>query len=98
VFGVVQLERPPEVLSADRLRDLSPLLINGRLTAGGKHFAGLVARPSWNRLTKRQRQDAAESLAQALKAQGIDHAEVNAYKARAIQVDFGSVVFVDTKK
>jgi hypothetical protein len=97
-FGVVQLERPPEMLSADRLRDLSPLLINGRLTAGGKHFAGLVARPSWNRLTPRQRETAAESLAQALKAQGIDHAEVNAYKARAIQVDFGSVVFVDGGK
>jgi hypothetical protein len=98
VSGVLQLERPPEVLTAERLRDLSPLLINGRLTADGKHFAGLVARPSWNRMTPRQRQDAADSLAQALKAQGIDHAEVNAYKIRAIQVDFGSVVFVDASK
>jgi hypothetical protein len=97
-FGFMQLERPPEVLSVERVQALSPLLLNGRLTRGGKHFVGMIARPSWNRMTARQRQDAAETLARALSAQGIDHAEVLAYQTRAIQVDFGSVVFVDDGK
>jgi hypothetical protein len=95
VFGVVQLDRPPEVLSSDRVKDLSPLLLNARLTEGGKHLLGLVARPQWKRMTPRQRQTAAENFARALKARGIERADVLAYKARAIQVEFGSVVFVD---
>jgi hypothetical protein len=97
-FGFMQLGRPPEVLGPERVQALSPLLLTGRLTQRGKRFVGTIARPTWNRMTKRQRQDAAETLARALAAQGIDHAEVLAYQTRAIQVDFGSVVFVEDGK
>ena len=93
--GLVQLEQPPEVWSAPRLQALSPLLLEGRLTQHGKRFEALVARPSWQQLSPRQRQDLAGRLADALKKQGIEHAEVMAYKTPVIQVSFGSVVFVE---
>jgi hypothetical protein len=93
--GLVQLEQPPEVLAAPRLQGLSPLLLQGRLTQHGTRFEGAIARPSWVRLSPRQRLEAADSLAQALKMQGVEHAEVLAYKTPVIQVSFGSVVFVD---
>jgi hypothetical protein len=96
--GVISFERAPEVLTRESLQALSPLLINGRLTEGGKHFQGLISRPKWLRLTPRERQDEAGRLAQSLKSKGVDHAEVLAYKARAIQVDFGTVVYVDDAK
>ena len=96
--GVIELEKPPEVLSAPRLQDLSPLLLQGRLTQHGTRFEGSVARPIWQRLNQRERLDTAERFAQALKAQGIEHAEVVAYKTPIIQVSFGSVVFVDAPR
>ena len=77
------------------MQALSPLLLEGRLTQHGKRFEALVARPSWQQLSPRQRQDLAGRLADALKKQGIEHAEVMAYKTPVIQVSFGSVVFVE---
>jgi hypothetical protein len=94
--GFVRLNPTPDVLSKDRLHDLSPLLITGRLTEHGKHFDGLISRPSWVRLAPREREGAADDLARALKLHGVDHADLLAYKTRVIHIDFGSVVFVDT--
>jgi hypothetical protein len=96
--GILRFDHPPRPLDAERLHALSPLLQSAKLSADGKHLSGAVARPSWRRLSPRERQDAAHKLADALKAQGIDHAEVLAYKSRAIQVDYGSVVYVDDAK
>ena len=93
--GLVRLDKPPEVLSLERLQDLSPLLIGGRVTEGGKRFVGSMSRPKWRPLNARQRQNAASELAQALKARGIERADILAYKDPAIRVEFGSVVFVD---
>lgn len=94
-FGVLRTDAPVTVLTAERVTQLWPLLLDGRLSANGKHFEGTVARPVWNRMPARERRSAAETFAQALKAQGVDHAEVLAYKTRVVQIDFGSVVFVD---
>ena len=94
-LGVLRVTPAPEVLSTERVAKLSPLLLEGQLTDGGRRFAGTVARPTWNRMPARERKVAAETFAQALKAQGIDHGEVLAYKTRVIQVDYGSVVFVE---
>jgi hypothetical protein len=96
--GVIHVQQPAQVLTRDRLHDLSPLLIHGKLTQDGKRFEGGVARPAWFALSARERQDAAQVLAQRLKAKGVEHAQVLAYKDRAIQVEFGSVVFIDAAR
>lgn len=98
VLGFVQFESQPVALAPENLQALSPLLINGRLSEGGRRFQGLISRPNWHKLSPRERQEAAAKLAASLKAQGIDHAEVLAYKSRAIQVNYGSVVYVDDAK
>jgi hypothetical protein len=95
VLGVVHVEEPRTVLTPARVAQLSPLLLEGQLVDGGRRFEGVVARPIWKRMALRERQLAADKLAQALKAQGIEHAEVLAYKTRAIGIEYGSVVFVE---
>ena len=74
---------------------LGDATINGRLSADGKRLSGKVSRPSWQKLTPRERSLAAHELAKELKRRGIEHAELLAYRGRAIQIDFGSVVYVD---
>jgi hypothetical protein len=89
---------PPRPLADTELKQLSPLLLNGQLTQDGKRFSGLLARPEWRRLSPHERVAEAARLATALKQRGIDHAEVLAYKARAMQIDYGTVVYVDDAK
>jgi hypothetical protein len=95
VTDVVRFREPPRGLAQDVLRGLSPLLITARLSADGKRLSGSVSRPTWVKLSARERNQAAEHMADELKRRGIDHAELLAYKARAIQIDYGSVVYVD---
>ncbi|MET0390482.1 MAG: hypothetical protein ABW321_31205 [Polyangiales bacterium] len=95
VMGVLRFDQRPEVLPHTELLQLSPLLQTGQVTPDGKRFSGSLARPAWHRLTPRERTAEAVRFAAALKRRGIDHAEVLAYKTRALQVDYGTVVYVD---
>jgi hypothetical protein len=95
ITGVVRFDQAPKALPAFELRELSRFLLNGRVTSDGKRFMGLLSRPAWRSLSPRERTDEAVHFAQALKRHGIEHAEVLAYKARAIQVEYGTVVYVD---
>ena len=65
------------------------------ISADGKRMQGLVSRPAWRKLSARERLDAAEAIAGKLRERGIEHAELLAYKSRAIEIDFGAVVYVD---
>ncbi|HET8934781.1 MAG TPA: hypothetical protein VFN67_15130 [Polyangiales bacterium] len=95
VTGTVRLREPPQALTQAKLLELSPLLVNGRLSSDGKNLSGSLSRRNWVKLTPRQRTEAADAIASELKRRGIDHAELLAYKSRAIQIDYGSVVYVD---
>jgi hypothetical protein len=95
VTGVVKIDQAPQAVSDVELKSLSPLLVNGRVTRDGKRFMGLVSRPAWYRMSPRQRNDEAVRFAAALKRRGIEHAEVLAYETRALQIEYGTVVYVD---
>jgi len=95
VTGVLELKKAPAVVPANELQQLWPLLLDGHLTHDGKRFSGMIARPAWQKLTPRERTDQAVRLAALFKERGIEHAEVVAYKSRAIQIDYGTVVYVD---
>jgi hypothetical protein len=95
VTGVVTLHPAPQALKTVELQALSPLLLTGSVNAAGTHFAGLLSRPLWQRLDARSRVAAAGQLAQRLVKRGVQHAEVLAYKARAIEIKFGTVTYVD---
>jgi hypothetical protein len=95
VTDAVPWRQPPHVLMQATLHAVSPLLVSGRLSADGKRFSGSVSRPSWLKLTPSERGRAAESIASELKRRGIEHAQLMAYKERAIDIDFGTVVYVD---
>jgi hypothetical protein len=96
--GVVALHRRSRPVPALQLHELSPLLLRGTLNAAGTNFSGLVARPAWRQLAPRARLTAAEDLAKRLLDRGVKHAEILAYKTRAIQIDFGTVTYVDDAK
>jgi hypothetical protein len=96
--GVVRLQEAPEVLMPAELHALSALLLQGKLSAKRTHFEGSLARPAWQRLPVAERRAAAQALAANLERQGIHHAQVYAYKTRAIEVEFGGVVYVDDAK
>jgi hypothetical protein len=93
--GVVRLQEAPEVLMPAELHALSGLLLQGKLSAKRTRFEGWVARPAWQRMPAVERRSAAQALAANLERQGIHHAHVYAYKTRAIEVEFGGVVYVD---
>jgi hypothetical protein len=95
VTGVFDLQAPPRTIAVPELQSLSPLLLDGQLTADGKRFAGQLMRPAWLRLSAHERTAEAARLAAGMRQRGIDHAEILAYKAPAIRIDYGSVVFVD---
>jgi hypothetical protein len=95
VTGAVRLREPPKPLTQEALRALSPLLVNGRLSSDGKNLSGSLSRRTWVKLTPRERTQAADAMASELKRRGIDHAQLLAYKDRAIQIDYGAVVYVD---
>lgn len=95
VTGTLRVTDPPRALNAGLLQAVSPLLVSARLSSDGKRLRGRVSRPSWRRLSPRKRIEEAERIASELKQRGIEHAELLAYKNRAIQIDFGSVVYVD---
>ncbi|MEY4581632.1 MAG: hypothetical protein RL701_6335, partial [Pseudomonadota bacterium] len=97
-MGYLQWSVAPRALEGAELKELSPLLVTGRLTQDGKRFSGLLARPEWLRLSPNERVAEAARLANVFKRRGIDHAEVLAYKARAMQIDYGTVVYVDDAK
>ena len=96
--GVVHLQEPPVVLMPAELHSLSALLLQGKLSAKRTRFEGSVSRPAWRRLPAAERRAAAQALAVNLERQGIHHAQVYAYKTRAIEVEFGGVVYVDDAK
>lgn len=95
VTGAVQLREPPKPVAPQVLRSVSPLLLSARLSDDGKRLLGAVSRPNWRKLSPRQRIDAADEIASELRQRGIEHAELLAYKSRAIQIDYGTVVYVD---
>lgn len=96
--GVVELKPRPQVMKPLELQELSPLLVDGQLTRDGKRFTGTLSRPRWQKLSARERTMEAARLAEAFKQRGVDHAEVLAYKGRAIEIDYGAVVYVDGGK
>jgi hypothetical protein len=57
-----------------------------------------VSRPTWMKLTLRERAEAAAQIAGELRRRGIEHAELLAYSSRAIQIDYGSVVYLEGGK
>jgi hypothetical protein len=95
VTGALELHEAPRALAVPELQALSPLLLDGQLTPDGKRFAGQLVRPAWLRLSPNERTAEASRMAAGMKRRGIDHAEILAYKAPVIQIDYGSVVFVD---
>jgi hypothetical protein len=95
VTDSIQFRHPPRMLSQSVLQTMSPLIVSGRLSADGKRLSGSVSRPNWLRLSASERGRAAEQIASELKRRGIEHAQLLAYKDTAIEIDYGSVVFVD---
>jgi hypothetical protein len=96
--GTIGLHKPLKPVPTLELHELSPLLLRGTLSAAGTQFSGLVSRPAWRQLPARARLTAADDLAKRLGARGVKHAEILAYKSRAIQIDFGTVTYVDDAK
>ena len=97
-MGIAPLKPAPHALESSALQQLSPLLLEGQLSHDGKRFTGSVSRPAWQKLSPRERTEEAMRLASLFKSRGVDHAELLAYKTRAIQIDYGSVVYVDNGK
>jgi hypothetical protein len=93
--GVVSLREPLVPLSEPELARLSPLLVQGKLSAKGTRLDGLLARRAWLALAPGERRAAAQLLAKNLEQLGIHHARVFAYQTRAIEVEFGGVAYVD---
>jgi hypothetical protein len=97
-MGVVSLHEPPVPLAQPELAKLSPLLVQGKLSAKGARFDGLLSRRAWQALAPGERRAAAQLLAKNLEQLGIHHAQVFAYQTRAIEVEFGGVAYVDDAK
>lgn len=95
VSDAMRVPNPPRMLAQSVLQTMSPLIISGQLSPDGKRFSGSLSRPSWLKLTPIERSRAAEQLASELKRRGIEHAQLSAYKNTAIEIDDGSVTFVD---
>ena len=95
VLGVIHFSNPPKLLSQTEAQALSPLLVRASLDPSHKQLSGMLSRKDWLRMAPRERRAKAEELAVKLKSQGVTQAELFAYRTRAIQIDFGSVVYVD---
>jgi hypothetical protein len=96
--GIVHVHTAPTPLPESQLLSLSPLLLRASLNPEHKQLQGLLSRPAWLRMDARQRQQSAALIADKLKLLGVDHAELYAYKTRAIAIDFGSVVYLDESR
>jgi len=96
--GVLSFSEAPTNLSSAELHALSPLLLRATLKAKRTHLEGLLSRPAWRRLEPRERRTAAAALAKKLSDLGVLHAEIFAFRTRAIEIDFGTVVYVDDTK
>ncbi len=84
-------------LSHDQLSALSPLLVRGWIkgTDEKRYLDAAVRRSAWQQLDARVRSQRADELAHALKAQGVERAEVAALRGgRVITIEGGVVEFV----
>jgi hypothetical protein len=98
VSGALRFEEPVISVAAAELHALSPLLVRASMNAKHTRFDGLLSRPAWYRLRPEERRTMAAALAQKLFKLGVRDAVVFAYKTRAIEIHFGTLVYVDDAK
>ncbi len=87
-------EHSAVALSAEKVRDISPLLANG-VVYDKKRVEGDIRRAPWYALEARQRRDTADQINQKLKKMGLPTASIMDGRTAAIKIETGLVVFVD---
>jgi hypothetical protein len=93
--GMIQVGTRPTLLSSAQLQTLSPLLLRATVSEPHHRLDGLVSRPAWKALEKRERRALAADLATKLKQMNIPNAQIMGYKSPLIQIEYSTVVYVD---